>query len=64
MDRQVLWMLKEIPELDFENKKFKGKQKVNEEQRNKICFECGKTGFFFSLFFKTLNDTIQSVSGT
>jgi hypothetical protein len=45
LDRQVLWILKEVPELDFENKKLKNKGKIDEKQRILTCFECGKTGF-------------------
>mmetsp|Transcript_34673 Transcript_34673/g.53119 ORF Transcript_34673/g.53119 Transcript_34673/m.53119 type:complete len:394 (-) Transcript_34673:2675-3856(-) len=63
MDRQVLWMIREIPELDFENKKFKGKQTVDEKKRNEVCFEVGKTSFYFSLFFQTLSNTIEQVVG-
>jgi len=33
MDRQILWMLKKLPELDFQNKKLKNKGKVSESKR-------------------------------
>jgi hypothetical protein len=52
-------MLKEIPELDFENKKLQNKGKVDEKERIKVCFECGKTGFMLNMFFKHLNDSIE-----
>lgn len=59
LDRQVLWILKKIPELDFENKKIKGRgMGVKEEERSKVSFECGKTGFFISVFFVHLNKTL------
>ena len=64
LDRQVLWILKKIPELDFENKKLKGKSMgVKEEERSKISFECGKTGFYLSVFFVKLNATLENVGG-
>jgi len=59
----VLWILKKIPELDFENKKLKGKGMVNESERSKISFECGKTGFYLTLFFHSLKKTISKVLG-
>ena len=59
LDRQVLWILKKIPELDFENKKLKGMgMGVKEEERSKVSFECGKTGFFISVFFVRLNSVL------
>lgn len=56
-------MLKELPELDFENKKIKNKGKVDEKERIKVCFECGKTGFYLNLFFLHLNNAIEKVTG-
>lgn len=64
LDRQVLWLLKEIPELDFENKKFKNVGKVNEKERVKVCFETQKTSYYLILFFKHLNQMIEEVSGS
>jgi hypothetical protein len=64
LDRQVFWMLKEIPELDFENKKIKNLGKVDEKARIKVCFECGKTGFYLNLFFLHLNNTIQKLTAS
>lgn len=63
LDRQVLWILKQIPELDFENKKIKGKGNVKESERGRVSFECGKTGFFISLFFVHLQRTFANVCG-
>jgi hypothetical protein len=64
LDRQVIWILKKIPELDFENKKIKGRgMGVKEEERSKVSFECGKTGFFLSVLFTKLNSTLQKVGG-
>jgi len=56
-------MLKEIPELDFENKKLKNSGRVDEKERIKVCFECGKTGFMLNLFFKHMNDAIEKITG-
>jgi hypothetical protein len=33
-----------VPELDFQNKKLKNKGKVDEKQRVKVCYECGRVG--------------------
>ena len=64
LDRQVFWILKKIPELDFENKKIKGRAMgVKEGERSKVSFECGKTGFFISVFFVKLNEAFQRVGG-
>jgi len=38
-------MLQAMPELDFENKKLSNKGRVDEKERMKVCFECGKVGF-------------------
>lgn len=64
MDRQVLWWLKELPELDFQNKKAQRlDSKTSDEDRLKICFECGKTSFFLNMLFNSLNTTIKKVTG-
>lgn len=57
----MLWILKKIPELDFEDKKAKGKGQVDEKERSKVSFECGKTGFYISLFFVHFNKTLAGV---
>jgi hypothetical protein len=62
LDRQVLWILKDIPELDFENKKLQNKGKVNEKDRSRVSFECGKTGYYLTLFFYHLHKTIAKVT--
>ena len=36
---------------------------VNESERSKISFECGKTGFYLTLFFHSLKKTISKVLG-
>jgi len=64
MDRQVLWWLKELPELDFQNKKGKRlDSKLSDEERLKICFESGKTSFFINMLFNSLNEAIKKVTG-
>lgn len=53
--------MKKIPELDFEEKKKrKGQMKVDETQRSKVSFECGKTGFYITLFFVHLLKTLKN----
>lgn len=49
--------------MDFENKKLKNKGLVSEKDRSKVSFECGKTGFFLTLFFHHLHSTIRNVLG-
>lgn len=58
-----MWILKEIPELDFENKKINKISKVNEKDRSRVSFECGKTGFYLTLFFHHLNQVISKATG-
>jgi len=59
-----MWILKEIPELDFEAKKMKGRQLISEKERKKVSFQCGKTGFYFTMFFHQLNQSIEKVTGS
>lgn len=54
-------MIQAIPELDFENTKLKNNGKVDEKERIKVCFECGKTGFFLNVFFRYFSNIIEKV---
>ena len=68
MDRQVFWMLKEIP--DLEKAEEKGEELIMDEDRDHISFQTGKVGFFITMFYgffigrvckpegKTLNDLV------
>lgn len=58
MDRQVFWILREIPELDHEDPKFKGKDTITEDQRSEVSFKTGIVGFHVALFYCTLNKMI------
>lgn len=58
MDRQAFWILKEIPELDHTDEKYKDKDVVVEEARTEICFKTGISGFHITLFFFYLNKMI------
>lgn len=58
MDRQVFWILKEIPELDHTNPKYKGKDIVVEDTRLEVCFKTSIAGFHITLFFYFLNKLI------
>jgi len=51
LDRQVFWILREIPELDFEDPKYKNKELVLEEQRSEVSFKTGISGFHITLFY-------------
>jgi len=64
LDRSVFWMLREMPELDFENQKLKNRGKVDEKQRMKVCFTTAKTSFHLDLFFLHLNNTIEKRAGS
>lgn len=55
MDRQVFWILREIPELDHTDPKYKDKDLVVEEARAEACFKTGIAGFHITLFFYYLN---------
>ena len=58
MDRQVFWILREIPELDHEDPKYKGKDVITEDQRSEVSFKSGIVGFHVALFYSTLNQSI------
>jgi hypothetical protein len=58
MDRQAFWILKEIPELDHEDPKYKDKDIIMEEAKNEVCFKTGITGFHLTLFFSEFNKMI------
>jgi len=55
MDRQAFWIIKEIPELDHTDEKYKDKEVVVEEERTETCFKTGIAGFHITLFFNFLN---------
>jgi len=65
LDRNVMWMLIKIPELDFENKKLnkRNASKTTESERIKICFESSKTGLYFTAFFVHLNACVEKFTG-
>jgi hypothetical protein len=63
MDRQAFWILKEIPELDHTDEKYKDKEVVVEEARSEICFKTGLAGFHITLFFNFLNKMIMEAGG-
>lgn len=63
MDRQVFWILKEIPELDHTDPKYKDKELVVEEARSEVCFKTGISGFHITLFFYNLNKMITEAEG-
>ena len=62
LDRQVFWLLKTIPELDFKDKRFKKAGKVDEKERIKVCFENEKTSYYLYLFFHHLNKTFEKLT--
>ena len=59
MDRQVYWILKEIPELDHTDEKYKDKEVFVEESRSEVCFKTGMSGFHITLFFHYLNKIVM-----
>ena len=63
MDRQAFWILKEIPELDHTNIKYKDKEVVIEEARSEVCFKTGIAGFHITLFFYYLNKLVTEAQG-
>jgi hypothetical protein len=58
LDRQAFWILKEIPELDHTDEKYKDKDVVVEDARQEICFKTGLTGFHITLFFFFFNKMV------
>lgn len=63
MDRQAFWILREIPELDHENPKYKDKEVVIEEARSEVCFKTGISGFHITLFFYQLSREVMEKGG-
>ena len=63
MDRQAFWILKEIPELDHTDPKYKDKEVVVEEARNEVCFKTGIAGFHITLLFFYLNKIVTEKGG-
>lgn len=63
MDRQAFWILKEIPELDHTDEKYKNKEVVIEESRSEVCFKTNLAGFHITLFFYNLNKMITETQG-
>lgn len=57
----MFWLLRTIPELDFEDKRYKKVGKVDEKERNKVCFNHEKTSYFLYLFFHHLNKTFEKL---
>jgi len=60
LDRQAFWILKEIPELDHEDEKYKGKEVILEEARNEACFKSTIAGYHLTLFFYQFNKLIMT----
>ena len=63
MDRQAFWILREIPELDHTDDKYKDKEVVIEEARSEVCFKTGLAGFHITLFFFYLNKMVTENEG-
>lgn len=58
LDRQAFWILKEIPELDHQNEKYKGKVVVDDKKVSEVCFKTGIAGFHITLLFNALNQFV------
>mmetsp|Transcript_11273 Transcript_11273/g.17089 ORF Transcript_11273/g.17089 Transcript_11273/m.17089 type:complete len:81 (-) Transcript_11273:134-376(-) len=58
LDRQVLWMLKEVPELNIYNSRAVGSRNQTKQERNQICFETGKIGHTMTMFFHLLKGSL------
>jgi len=55
LDRQAFWIIRQIPELDHTDDKFKGKEVILEESRNEVCFKTGMVGFHITMIFYTIS---------
>lgn len=55
--------MREIPELDHTDEKYKDKEMVIEEARSEVCFKTGVSGFHITLFFYHLNKMILEKGG-
>jgi len=63
LDRQVFWILREIPELDHEDVKYKDKEVIVEEEKSETCFKTGLVGFHITLFFNQFNKMVMEKGG-
>lgn len=60
LDRQAFWIIRQIPELDHTDDKFKGKEVILEESRNEVCFKTGMVGFHITMIFYTISELIET----
>jgi hypothetical protein len=60
LDRQAFWIIRQIPELDHTDDKFKGKEVILEESRNEVCFKTGMVGFHITLIFHTICSLVEN----
>lgn len=58
LDRQAFWIIRQIPELDHTDDKYKGKEIVLEDSRNEVCFKTGQVGFNITMLFYTINELL------
>jgi hypothetical protein len=63
LDRQVLWILKEIPELDHTDAKYKNKDVGDEDERSEVCFKTGLTGFQITMLYHAFNKQLVEREG-
>ena len=59
----MFWILREIPELDHTDEKYKDKEVVIEEARSEVCFKTGLSGFHITLFFFYLSKMVIEKDG-
>jgi ubiquitin-conjugating enzyme E2 D/E len=63
LDRQAFWIIRQIPELDHTDEKYKGKEVVLEESRNEVCFKTGLTGFNITMICYSIDELLQTKFG-
>lgn len=60
LDRQVMWIINKIPELDHTNYSHKDKNIIMEESRSEVCFKVSLTGNHLTLIFYELASLFET----
>ena len=63
LDRQAFWIIRQVPELDHTDEKFKNKAVTLEDAREEVCFKTGLTGFQITMLFYSLTQLLHEKYG-
>lgn len=60
LDRQAFWIIRQVPELDHTDDKYKNKKIILEDARAEVCFKTGLAGFQITMLFFSLTELLIS----